>query len=484
MKKYPFSLFYSTGNLLVNMPIAQRLTLGFLLSAVIAAMGAGIVGVQHIQSANKEASFYQTLLQTNTNLNIGASYLQLMNTKLQQTVDDATSPDASQETLVTDQNALHNLANRYGSLLSAYQQKDLLEQHSDQVALLAEGGHEAQVAQQKTQAGSALRTWQVYQTAQNQVIDDISSGDLLDAQNLERAQAEPTGSDALSALQTLIRFDSQLALSVSDAMTVETQNQITTTIIASAVACISIIIIGWAISITLIRRLHQLLQVIEQVQAGQLQHRVTVIGRDEIAEVSKAVNGMLDAIVGLLQETRGQRDALTNAARHLFSYIQVASAGELRVNTLGSDDPISLLADAFNFTIGRFRRFVHRTQAGVEQLEVVSRKEIERSEGFLQVLRPRTGGISLTSWSGYLSKDGILAGEGQFQELMGLSMGFARDVAATARRTGAITQEMRNNIMTFKGGTKEEMARLNAFNAPSGSLPLSGEVPKRFLPGT
>ncbi len=88
---------------------------------------------------------------------------------------------------------------------------------------------------------------------------------------------------------------------------------------------------------------------------------------------------MVDAIVNLLKETSNQRDALTNAAEHLFSDMRVVSAGDLRINAPVTDDPIGMLANAFNFTVSRFRRFVLRVQTTVEQIDVITRQELERA---------------------------------------------------------------------------------------------------------
>jgi DNA repair exonuclease SbcCD ATPase subunit len=113
---------------------------------------------------------------------------------------------------------------------------------------------------------------------------------------------------------------------------------------------------------------------------------VTVIGRDEIAEVSAAFNAMLETLLNLLEETRRQRDALTNAAEHLFSDMRVVSAGDLRINAPVSDDPIGLLANAFNFTVGRFRRFVLRVQVAIQQLEIITRRQQEHADALIQSL--------------------------------------------------------------------------------------------------
>lgn len=373
-------------NLLLDLPIAGRLTLGFLTAALIAALAAGIVGIQRSQALSRQSDFYQNLLQTNTTLTTGASFLQLMDTKTHETLTTAGASDASKETLAADQSAVQNLATRYGTVLQDYVSHDLLAQHADQIALLTEADHQGQVGQQQTLAGSTLRTWYFYRLAQQQVLQDIATGNIAQAQYLERFQAEPTNADALSAMRALIQFDERLASSVQDAAGVEEQNQLIATIIGSVLAFICIALVGLLISNTLIKRLKQLRHVTQAVEQGHLNTRVSVIGRDEIADVSASVNAMLETIVGLLEETRNQRDALTNAAAHLFSDIRVVSAGDLRVQAAVSNDPIGMLANAFNFTVSRFRRFVLRTQMAVEQIDVISRQELEHSEAFGQLV--------------------------------------------------------------------------------------------------
>lgn len=121
--------------------------------------------------------------------------------------------------------------------------------------------------------------------------------------------------------------------------------------------------------------------------------RYVLGGRDESSNLlainssQDVVNTMLDTITGLLNETRQQRDALTGAAEHLFTDMRIVNAGDLRVSATVSNDPIGMLANAFNFTVGRFRRFILRTQTTIEQLEVISRQGLERSQTFIAYVR-------------------------------------------------------------------------------------------------
>lgn len=432
---------FTRSNLALDVPIAVRLTLGFLLAAVIASFAAGIAGIQRAQTLTNESTFYQSLLLSNTSLSTGDSFLQLMDTELHlKNLLDASAPNPSTESLKNDQTAIDGLEQRYDSILTNYTKTDLLSTHPDRVALLTEAGHAKQVGQQTTLASSVIRTWQVYRAAQDQVLQDIANGDANGAATLERAQGEPTHADAVSALRALTQFDRRLANSVRDAGAVEQRNQLLTTIIAAVLAFVGVGLVGIFISDTLVRRLRQLRRVTQDVEAGQLESRVDVIGRDEIGSVSASVNGMLDAIVTLLEETRRQRDALANAAERLFSDMRVASAGDLRVSAAVSNDPIGMLANAFNFTIGRFRRFIVRAQAANDQFDVLARQQIERADNYLMSVQQLMRSSSMPSMPSTPSSPASLPGG--MPGITPNSGGFASDVpmrSGFSRPDGAVS---------------------------------------------
>lgn len=398
----------SSHDLLLSLPIGSRLTLSFLLAALIAALVTGLIGIQRTQTLSRQSNFYQQLLKTNTSLTTGENFLQLMDTETHTLLDDATAPAPSQDTLNLDRAAIQNLSGRYDTILSDFINQDLLVKHPDEVALLSEVGQGGQADQQRTLAAGAQRSWLLYLATQNQIILDITSGNVSEAQPLLRAQAEPTNADALSALESLIQQNQILSSSVGAAASSEEQNQTIGTIIGAILASLAIAFVGWFISRTLIHRLRHLQQVTSSIKLGQLNTRATVTGRDEIAEVAAALNAMLEAITGLLEETRGQRDVLTNAAQHLFSHMRIVSARDLSITASIVDDPIDMLANAFNFTISRFQRFMLRMQASAKQLDVIARQELERAELFAATLSSTQNSV----YAG-LSASGIIGAKEQ-----------------------------------------------------------------------
>ena len=90
-------------------------------------------------------------------------------------------------------------------------------------------------------------------------------------------------------------------------------------------------------------RLRNLRDVVQSVEDGRFDSRIFTQGKDEIAQVAASVNTMLNTIVGLLEEARHQRDALTAAADSLFSDMRVVGAGDLRVNAPVTNDPVGML---------------------------------------------------------------------------------------------------------------------------------------------
>ncbi|HEX8996988.1 MAG TPA: HAMP domain-containing protein [Ktedonobacterales bacterium] len=385
------------GALALNLPIAWRLTLGFVIAGLIAAAAAGVVGAQRAQALGQQSAFYQSLLQNSTSLATGDSYLQLMNTKVHDALDVAASPTPSTETLTSDEQDVPLLANYFDGVITGYATNDLLSRNANEVATLRLAGDTTSVTRQAALVSSALRTWRAYKDAQSQVLASIKAGNVNAAQSAERLAAEPTNADAQSALRALIQFNDSLAGTVRQAASAQEQDQTISAIIAALIAFAAVALVGWFISETIVRRLRSLRAVTKAVEAGRLDSRVHVVGRDEIGDVSASVNGMLDTIVGLLEETRRQRDALSNAAERLFSDMRVASGGDLRVSASVSSDPIGLLGNAFNLTIGRFKRFISRSRLATDQLDGLARQQVERADAFIGAVRRSAstpGGVS------------------------------------------------------------------------------------------
>jgi len=336
-------------NPLLNLSIARRLALGFLIPALIVSIALFRIGTQSIQLLSQESLFYQDLIHTYSSLTVATGYLQQLNTVMQATVSDAAANETTPETLREDETLVQVLISKYNAIIQDSVQHNFLDQHTDLSSLFTEAGHGSQIAEQRSLLALTLHSWQSYYNTQQQVLDTIASGNNKDANLLEYSSAELEYTLALNDLKKLIDFDGHLVSSVRDATSVEENKQLFTVIFAAICVLLSIAAIGWLVSSTLIRRLQQLRFVVQAIGKGQMDARLAVIGRDEIADVSLEVNNMLDTIVGLLEETRSQRDALANAEElrqlheELQSQHEALNKAHAQLEALATTDPLTNL---------------------------------------------------------------------------------------------------------------------------------------------
>jgi signal transduction histidine kinase len=294
--------------------LTVRLALGFFLAALFAATTAGIIGVQHADALGKQSDFYQALLQTNILLTNGSALLKSIDGQSTKMLKDAATvnpPPGCNPAL--DEQKLSALMTRYDNVLFTYNSHDLLIQHPDQITLLGSDNPQMLIEQQRTRAAGALHTWQVYRTIQNEILQDIRLGNIAQAQHVARLQGEPAYADALSALHSLSQCNENLFTLVAQGASKETEQQLSNTLLGSFVTFLGVLLMCIGISHPLVRRLKQLHQVTQAVEQGQTDARVPVIGNDEITDVSKSVNKMLNSLVEAIRQTVAAKQQLDHA---------------------------------------------------------------------------------------------------------------------------------------------------------------------------
>jgi diguanylate cyclase (GGDEF)-like protein/putative nucleotidyltransferase with HDIG domain len=327
-------------NPLLNMPIARRLTLGFLVPALIAAIALGVIGLQSVQLLSQESLFYGNLLHTYTSLATAKEVLQQMDTTMQGTLVDASQPEPASETLREDRNAVHGFATQLNTIFDKDIQQDVLDNNADLQALFTKAGHSSQIGEQRIQLKGMQNTWQAYRTIQEQVLGDIAAGNINGAQTLENSQGELSLTTTLKTLQGLTNFDAQLVTSVHDATTIEVQKLMVIIGLATLSVFLGIGLVGWLVSSTLVRRLHELRSVVQSIEKGKLDARLNIVGRDEVTAVSAGVNAMLDTIINA-HEMETLHQALQLQHKELNSAHGLLNEANARLEALATTDALT-----------------------------------------------------------------------------------------------------------------------------------------------
>jgi len=317
-RPFYFSHLRKKSGSIRRVPIALRLALGFLLVALLAAIVTEIIGSQHATLLSQQSNFYQALLRIDTTLTNGTKLLKSIDKGMTTLLENAAVTHPNKNVLANDELKLHSLMTRYTDTLSTYASQDLLPHHPDQLSLLSGSDPQTLIEQQCTYTDGALHTWQVYQNIQNHILQEVKQGNGNLARDLARLQGEPAITDALSALQSLIQFNEHLGTLINENANHETEQQLLSSFLGSLGVFLGVLLIGFFLSRTLVRPLKQLHHVTQAVEQGQIDARVRIMGRDEIADVSQSVNKMLDSLVEAIKHTTAAKEQIDRAYQQQY----------------------------------------------------------------------------------------------------------------------------------------------------------------------
>ena len=141
------------------------------------------------------------------------------------------------------------------------------------------------------------------------------------------------------------------------------------TVVAILTTIIVLIAIGWSLNVTISNPLRRLASLTRHISRGDTTARARVQGRDEIALVADSMNGMLDSIVNLIQETKAQRDNLQTQVEKLVSEVSGVGEGDLRIQAEVTADALGVLADSFNYMVEELGSLIVRVKMVANEVD-------------------------------------------------------------------------------------------------------------------
>ena len=157
----------------------------------------------------------------------------------------------------------------------------------------------------------------------------------------------------------------------------------TATVLAFSV--LLIVLVGWGINVTISRPLRNLALLTDKIAQGHTEERASTEGKDEITTVAVAMNGMLNNIVSLIQQTQSQRDLLQAQVEKLVSEVCNAGEGDLRVQAEVTADALGVLADSFNYMVEELASLVIRVKVVAQEIENSTSMTFERMSQLVDV---------------------------------------------------------------------------------------------------
>jgi methyl-accepting chemotaxis protein len=172
-----------------------------------------------------------------------------------------------------------------------------------------------------------------------------------------------------------------------------------------AVAAVAIVAGAWFRMRSIVRtQALELAEVCRQVASGDRGARASVLGEDEFAILSAAVNAVLDGapVSGTATSAVSVGDAQDAATlqaqiEKLLQEVSAVGDGDLRVQAEVTPDTLGVLADSFNYMIEELAKVVGRVQATTFQVTNATRRLLDRSAEVAQASDAQSIQISQTT---------------------------------------------------------------------------------------
>ncbi len=382
---------------LSNIPIFRRIFLLFLIAALVPATVIISLGTFYLGTLTAQGQAVQTSFDAQSTAATQQSNLQNMNASLQTRYDQvfASLSNVVQDSSLSAAGGLINsdIAARevaFDSAINSYADNYELATSSNMISvrniLLNDNQSSgSQIISDQQQALSAVSgpngLWAKYKSAQNDELNQLQTLEnnpptTAAELNSKYNQAYSTlwnANNIFTSLRNNWQEVSNEAVAMGKAVTTVGPSVTSPVIIATVMAILATImvlfLIGWSLNLTISNPLRRLSSLTRHVSRGDTTARASVQGHDEIALVADSMNGMLDSIVNLLQETKAQRDNLQTQVEKLVSEVSGVGEGDLRIQAEVTADALGVLADSFNYMVEELGSLIVRVKMVANEVD-------------------------------------------------------------------------------------------------------------------
>ncbi|MEM7112567.1 MAG: nitrate- and nitrite sensing domain-containing protein [Chloroflexota bacterium] len=175
---------------------------------------------------------------------------------------------------------------------------------------------------------------------------------------------------ATTRIDLFKQVEDQLTVSLVDTST-GIQNAAQVNLIISIVVAVITLILTAVLALLISRNitepLGQIMGTFAEVGRGNLNSRVSIVGRDELGRMGQELNSMLDNTISLVQ-TSEERDDIENAIMQLLDDVAGVAEGDLTGEAQINEDLTGAIADSFNYMIEQLRDIITNVQEATLQV--------------------------------------------------------------------------------------------------------------------
>lgn len=148
--------------------------------------------------------------------------------------------------------------------------------------------------------------------------------------------------------------------------------------VAILISIALVFFVGSLFSLTITKRLRDLVTLAKRIMQGETTLRASVNGRDELGRIAGSMNNMLDNIEQLIENVHAKHDTQRVQVDKLVADIRGVVEGDLRLRAEVADSTLSILVVPSNHVINEVEVLVMRIKQSAREVEVATVKLLEQ----------------------------------------------------------------------------------------------------------
>ncbi len=324
-----------------DLPISQRLGIGFALAGLFAVVVALVVGLANTARFQEATTKFDLALRSSTSLSqIRADIEQIhgvLSDRLAFGATAAPAPSVSDQVARLSQDVDHQILNYYEA-----------------------------VGRDNPQLEAFVNDWGVYRETVQIAAGDLDSGyarQLAHAHSTLEGTGKTEYETVLKDLDALSKLNQQQIAVAHETSSESSFAAVWGALAWALVGFFIVMFLAWFIVFSIIHQLDRLLGLIRRVNRGDLSQRASIAGRNEVAVVAASMNDMLDTIGDLLEKEEALRGELEREIERFIEQVTPVGQGDLRLQAEVTNTQLGTLADVFNLVVEQLATLVARVQS-------------------------------------------------------------------------------------------------------------------------
>jgi twitching motility protein PilJ len=201
------------------------------------------------------------------------------------------------------------------------------------------------------------------QEAYSKAVDELTGKvrGAIDGKATTAAEAHATGAAAVTASAKLYDTFDPLLVDLLEKRAGGYSQTNLLALLGTAVGLLAVAAVAAFVARSITRPIGQLNDLFSKIAGGDIGSRAAVASQDELGQMARSLNAMLDATLALVQ-SKDERDEIQRSVMRLLDEVSGVADGDLTKEAEVTADMTGAIADSFNYMIDQLRKIIANVQ--------------------------------------------------------------------------------------------------------------------------